>query len=131
MFEKVVRLCAQVKKLNYLSRTLITKFLAKWSRMMKRLVLASDSSFHPVLKSLLSWVEQSVKWKSQESLNYHQNVCLRTYVHSGILQESPFDRKCDCIFIVAFQKKNLKMSTWKKKSGILVYISTSVLLEQK
>ena len=81
---------------------------------MKRLVLASDSSFHPALKSLLSWVEQSVKWKSQESLNYHQNVCLRTYVRrasGGILQEPPFDRKCDCIFIVEFQKKNLKMST--------------------
>ena len=84
--------------------------------MMKRLVLASDSSFHPVLKSLLSWVEQSVKWKSQESLNYHQNVCLRTYVHSGILQESPFDRKCDCIFIAAFQKKKIENVDLEKKN---------------
>ena len=98
--------------------------------MMKRLVLASDSSFHPALKSLLSWVEQSVKWKSQESLNYHQNVCLRTYVRrasGGILQEPPFDRKCDCIFIVAFQKKKYENVDLKKKKSGIVYISTSVL----
>ena len=37
------------------------------------------------------------------------------YVHrymsratGGILQEPPFDRKCDCIFIVAFQKKKFE-----------------------